>query len=28
VLYAVTAPPSVHIDEVLVRPSIGVNFGG
>lgn len=27
VLYAVTAPPSVHIDEVLVRPSIGVNFG-
>jgi NADP-dependent 3-hydroxy acid dehydrogenase YdfG len=27
VLYAVTAPPSVHIDEVLVRPSIGVNLG-
>ncbi len=28
VLYAVTQPPSVHIDEVLVRPSIGVNIGG
>jgi NADP-dependent 3-hydroxy acid dehydrogenase YdfG len=27
VLYAVTAPASVHIDEVLVRPSIGVNLG-
>jgi NADP-dependent 3-hydroxy acid dehydrogenase YdfG len=27
VLYAVTQPPSVHIDEVLVRPSIGVNLG-
>ena len=28
VLYAETQPPSVHIDEVLVRPSIGVNIGG
>lgn len=28
VLYALTQPPSVHIDEVLVRPSIGVNIGG
>lgn len=28
VLYAVLQPPSVHIDEVLVRPSIGVNIGG
>jgi NADP-dependent 3-hydroxy acid dehydrogenase YdfG len=27
VLYAVTQPPHVHIDEVLVRPSIGVNLG-
>jgi len=27
ILYAVTQPPSVHIDEVLVRPSLGVNFG-
>ena len=28
VLYAVTEPPSVHIDEVLVRPSTGLNLGG
>jgi NADP-dependent 3-hydroxy acid dehydrogenase YdfG len=28
VLYAVMQPASVHIDEVLVRPSIGVNLGG
>jgi NADP-dependent 3-hydroxy acid dehydrogenase YdfG len=28
VLYALTQPPSVHIDEVLVRPAIGVNIGG
>jgi NADP-dependent 3-hydroxy acid dehydrogenase YdfG len=27
VVYAVTQRPSVHIDEVLVRPSIGVNLG-
>jgi NADP-dependent 3-hydroxy acid dehydrogenase YdfG len=27
IVYAVTQPPSVHIDEVLVRPSIGVNLG-
>ncbi len=28
IVYAATQPPSVHIDEVLVRPSIGVNLGG
>ena len=28
VLYAVTQPPSVQVDEVLVRPSVGVNLGG
>jgi NADP-dependent 3-hydroxy acid dehydrogenase YdfG len=27
IVYAVSQPPSVHIDEVLVRPSIGVNLG-
>jgi NADP-dependent 3-hydroxy acid dehydrogenase YdfG len=27
IVYAVTQPPSVHVDEVLVRPSIGVNLG-
>ena len=28
VLYAVTQPPSVHVDEILVRPSTGLNLGG
>jgi NADP-dependent 3-hydroxy acid dehydrogenase YdfG len=28
VVYAVTQPAHVHIDEVLVRPSIGVNMPG
>ena len=28
VLYAVTQPPSVHLDEVLVRPSVGMNLEG
>jgi NADP-dependent 3-hydroxy acid dehydrogenase YdfG len=28
VLYAVTQPPSVHVDEVLVRPSVGLSLGG
>ncbi len=28
VLYAVTQPPSVHVDELLVRPSVGLNLGG
>jgi NADP-dependent 3-hydroxy acid dehydrogenase YdfG len=28
ILYAVTQPAHVHVDEVLVRPSIGVNIGG
>ncbi|MCH8064510.1 MAG: SDR family oxidoreductase [Chloroflexi bacterium] len=28
VLYAVTQPPSVQVDEVLVRPSIGLSLGG
>ena len=28
IVYAVTQPPSVHIDEVLVRPSLGVSLGG
>ena len=27
VVYAVSQPPSVHIDEVLVRPSVGLNLG-
>ncbi len=27
IVYAATQPPSVHIDEVLVRPWIGVNLG-
>ncbi len=28
VMYAVTQPPSVHVEELLVRPSIGVELGG
>ncbi|MDP3766529.1 MAG: SDR family NAD(P)-dependent oxidoreductase, partial [Dehalococcoidia bacterium] len=28
VLYAVSAPPSVHVDEVLVRPAVGMTLGG
>ncbi len=28
VVYAVLQPASVHIDEVLVRPSVGINLGG
>ncbi len=28
VLYAVTQPPSVLVDELLVRPSVGLNLGG
>ncbi len=28
VLYAVAQPPSVHVDEVLVRPSVGLSLGG
>jgi len=28
VLYAVTQPPSVLVDEVLVRPSVGLTLGG
>ena len=28
VLYAVSQPPSVHIDEVMVRPSVGLTLGG
>ena len=28
VMYAVTQPPSVHVDELLVRPSIGIELGG
>ena len=28
VLYAVTQPPSVQVDELLVRPSVGLNLGG
>ena len=28
VLYAVTQPPSVQVDELLVRPSVGINLGG
>ncbi len=28
VLYAVSQPPSVLVDEVLVRPSLGLNLGG
>ncbi len=27
VVYAVSQPPSVHVDEVLVRPSVGLNLG-
>ena len=27
VLYAVTQPPSVHVDEVLVRPAVGIDMG-
>ena len=27
VLYAATQPPSVHVDEVMVRPSVGLNVG-
>jgi len=28
VVYAVTQPPSVHVDEVLVRPAVGITLGG
>jgi NADP-dependent 3-hydroxy acid dehydrogenase YdfG len=28
IVYAVTQPPSVLVDEVLVRPSAGLNLGG
>ena len=28
VLYAVSQPPSVQVDEVLVRPSVGLSLGG
>ena len=28
VVYAVLQPTSVHVDEVLVRPSIGISLGG
>jgi len=28
VVYAVTQPDSVHVNEVLLRPSIGLNLGG
>ncbi len=28
VLYAVQQPPSVQVDEVLVRPSVGMSLGG
>jgi NADP-dependent 3-hydroxy acid dehydrogenase YdfG len=28
VAYAVTQPAHVHVDEVLVRPSVGLNVGG
>jgi NADP-dependent 3-hydroxy acid dehydrogenase YdfG len=28
VTFAVTQPASVHVDEVLVRPSVGLNLGG
>ena len=28
VLYAVTQPASVQVDEVLVRPSVGLSLGG
>ena len=28
VLYAVSQPPSVQVDEVLVRPSVGLTLGG
>jgi len=28
IVYAVAQPPSVQVDEVLVRPSIGLNLGG
>ncbi len=28
VLYAVAQPPSVQVDEVLVRPSVGLTLGG
>ena len=28
VVYAVTQPPSMHVDEVLVRPSVGLTPGG
>ena len=27
VVYTVTQPSSVHVDEVLVRPSVGLNLG-
>jgi NADP-dependent 3-hydroxy acid dehydrogenase YdfG len=28
VVYAVTQPPSVQVDEVMVRPSVGMSLGG
>ena len=28
VMYAVTQPPSVHVEELLVRPSMGIDLGG
>lgn len=28
VVYAVSEPSSVHVDELLVRPSVGLNLGG
>ncbi len=28
VVYAVTQPASVHVDELLVRPSLGIELGG
>ena len=27
-VYAVTQPPSVHVDELLVRPAVGLSLGG
>ena len=28
ILYAASAPPSVHVDEIVVRPSVGMSLGG
>ena len=28
VVFAVTQPPSVHVDDVLVRPAVGISLGG